>query len=93
MPRRRAAAAGQSLTYLMQRVGPVFFNGGMDDFERLYDRWQLANLCLWAYMAEPAAASPFIRDFLLAQLRQVTDDLLRALWDCVRQKQRALPLL
>jgi hypothetical protein len=71
----------------------MFFNDVMDEFERLYERWQVANLCLWTYMAGPDAASPFVRDFLLAQLRQVTGELQRALWCCVRERQRALPLL
>jgi hypothetical protein len=71
----------------------VLFNAVMDEFERLYERWQVANLCLWAYMAEPDAASAIVRDFLLAQLREVTGELQRALWHCVRERQRALPLL
>lgn len=81
------------MTYLIPPTARVIFNDVMDEFERLYERWQVANLCLWTYMAAPAAASPHVRDFLLAQLREVTGDLQRALWRCVRERQRALPLL
>ena len=65
----------------------------MDEFERIYERWQVANLCLWTYMSSPEAASPCVRDFLLAQLREVSGELQRALWFCVRERERALPLL
>jgi hypothetical protein len=77
----------------MPRAAPLHSNGRMDDFERLYERWQVATLCLWAQMAEPCTASPWVREFILAQLRAVADELRDALCACVREAQRELPLL
>jgi len=81
------------LTQLMPRTARVHSNEPMDDFERLFERWQVATLCLWAQMAQPCAESPWVRAFILAQLRAVADGLRDALCARVREAQRELPLL